>query len=72
MELRFSLQTCFVSVNGIDVQLIEGRAYPATDPACRQYPHLFSTFPTVYDNRGNVIEQATAAPGERRAVRHAR
>lgn len=58
-----------VSVGMYDVQLVPGRAYAADDELVRRYPHLFAATPIVYDHRGNVVEQATAAPGEKRTVR---
>ncbi len=57
-----------VLVNAVEVQLVAGRAYAADDPAVKVYPHLFAASPVVYSSDGAVVEQATAAPGEKRAT----
>lgn len=69
MRYVFCTSGGFVSAGTFDIQLVPGRAYDANDPVVRKYPHMFSDTPTVYDHRGNIVEQATAAPGERRQVR---
>ncbi len=69
MPYRFARSTTFINVNGVEIKLIEGRAYDADDQAVLQFPHLFSDTPTVYSSYGVVVEQATAAPGEKRATR---
>lgn len=64
---------------GPTVQLIEGEAWDADDPIVQSHPDWFSPEPAVV--RGTVprkaaeapvVEQATAAPGERRSVKRAR
>ena len=70
-KYRFAKSSGFVNVGaeGVSFELVAGRAYTIDHPAVRQYPHLFSDEPTVYDWHGPVVEQATAAPGEKRATR---
>lgn len=63
--------TVWLPGSGVSVDLTAGRAMPADDPVVIAFPHLFRDVPTVYDWTGTVVEQATAAPGERRAVRRA-
>ena len=58
-----------VLLGSISVQLVPGRAYTSDDPIVRMYPHLFSDKPTVYNSRGDIVEEATANPGVRRAVK---
>lgn len=69
MQIRFCISTTFITLNGVDVQLIEGRAYPADDPAVKAYPKLFTDTPRVFTSYGVEVEQATAAPGEKRGLR---
>jgi len=53
-------QTCIVTLsNGVIVNLRDGDRYDDDDPAVREFPSLF----------GDVVEEATARPGERRSVR---
>ncbi len=69
MPYLFCLSSGFVNANGVDIELFAGRAYDAADVVVSLYPHLFSETPVVYTSRGVVVEQATAAPGEKRATR---
>lgn len=69
MKYVFCVSGGWVSAGVFDVQLVPGRAYAADDPVVRMHPHLFSDHPTVYTSRGDIVEQATAAPGEKRAVK---
>jgi hypothetical protein len=66
---RFARSNGFVTLYGMDVQLVQDRAYDINDPVVKEFPHLFSDNPTVYDRNGLIVETATAAPGEKRAVR---
>lgn len=69
MRYVFCTSGGFVSTGVFDVQLVPGRAYAADDPIVKRYPQFFADEPTVYDHRGNIVEQATANPGERRQVK---
>jgi len=69
MRYVFCVSGGFVSAGVYDIQLVPGRAYAADDPVVKMHPELFADEPVVYDHRGNIVEQATAAPGERRQVR---
>ena len=62
MPDRFALATLFIHVDDLAVQIVEGWPYDEDDPIVRQFPHLFSDV-------SPVVEQATAAPGEKRATR---
>lgn len=69
MPYVFCVSGGSVLLGPIPVQLVVGRAYAADDPIVRQYPHMFSDTPIVYDAFGTVVEQASADPGARRAVK---
>ncbi len=66
-----------VMPSGGSVPIRKGSHWPADDPIVAQYPHLFSTDarygmnytvePQGYDDP--PVEQATAAPGEKRNAR---
>lgn len=52
--------SCVVTHNGVVVTIREGDKYPEDDPLVRAFQWLF---------RDSGVEQATAAPGEKRATR---
>jgi hypothetical protein len=75
IKVVYAVATCASSTDdGIGVNLREGDVWAADDPFVRSHPGLFSDEPpgprfplrTV-----RVVEQATAAPGERRVTRRA-
>jgi hypothetical protein len=57
--------------NGSTHYLKVGDAWDSDDPLVKARPELFSDFPLrVHTSRGvQVVEQATAAPGEKRRTR---
>ena len=59
MAKCYASQDCIVRVNGAPIGVKEGQAFDPKDPVVREYPWLFAT----------DVEQATAAPGERRTTR---
>ena len=66
-NVKFCTSTTFVSVNGVRVRLVENQAWHADSDVVRQHPALFTDDPRVLGIP--TVEQATAAPGERRSVR---
>lgn len=67
--LKFAKTTTTVNFDGRIVRLAEGDPWHATDPFVIARPELFSDLPArVYGTRA-VVEQASAAPGERRTVK---
>lgn len=77
MDVVYATQTCSVAMpHGGQVFVREGSHWPANDPLVTAHPDLFSTDPAsglMYSRTPAVeepaVEQATAAPGERRTVR---
>ena len=72
----FAAESCVTdTAEGITVQLRGGEAWLADDPFVKQRPDLFVKEPPVeYLGRTvhpSVVEQATAAPGERRNAKRA-
>ena len=60
------------TADGLTVSLVAGDPWDAADPLVRQRPELFGPEPppqSIRRTAAPVIEQATAAPGERRNVR---
>lgn len=53
------------SVNGEDRVFRQGEPVRASDPAVKKWPHLFG--PQSIYNEPRAVEQATAAPGEKRS-----
>ena len=75
MDIVYATSTTMVAApNGGQVHVMKGTHWPAEDPIVQAQPSLFSTDaryglnfsspPEGYD--APVVEQATAAPGERR------
>lgn len=73
----FALDTASVAFGGGQAVVHKGQHWAATDPLVQQYPHLFTTDPR-YGMKYTVepvgfndapVEQATAAPGEKRSAR---
>lgn len=69
MPYVFCVSGGTVDVGPVPVQLVPNRAYAADDPVVRMYPQFFSDSPTVYNSRGEIVEQATANPGNKRSVK---
>jgi len=69
-KLKFARYTASVGVPGNPTTFIveEGEAWDADDPVVLHNPHAFSDEPEqVHSSFGTrTVEQATAAPGERR------
>lgn len=75
MKIKYATTTCVVPFQGLRVTLTAGEAWDAEDPLVRSHPTLFSDQPTAVRGTGpsgvteRPVEQATAAPGEKRATR---
>lgn len=59
MSIR-ATQTCVIAVAGIPTAVVEGEAFDDDAEIVREYPWLFEE---------PAVEEATAAPGQRRATR---
>jgi hypothetical protein len=78
MDVVYASQSASVSLpNGGQIPVHKGTHWAADDPVVAQYPHLFSVDPryglqyTQEPTGWNdpPVEQATAAPGEKRNAR---
>lgn len=68
--LKYANSTTSVHFDGRIVRLAEGDPWYADDPFVRARPELFSDTPArVFGTRSVPVEQASAAPGERRTVK---
>jgi hypothetical protein len=78
MDVVYAVETAQIPTEECGVVLVhKGEHWPADDPAVKASPSLFSTDPRYglqysaeppgYNDP--PVEQATAAPGERRSVR---
>lgn len=65
-NLVYALGECVAYVDGVRVVTHENEPWNAKDPVVKKRPDLFSELPVT--TRGTV-EQATAAPGEKRNTR---
>lgn len=64
----FATSTCVLGFRGGKVQLHLGDPWPADDPFVKANPTMFASDPpAAVVRRSGGVEQATAAPGERRA-----
>lgn len=74
MRYVYAAASCAAStVEGLNLSLTQDEAWDADDPFVKHRPDLFTDEPT-YPRRTvapvePTVEQATAAPGERRNVR---
>lgn len=68
-NIKFCTSTCSVVVNGVPYSLLAGQAWVADDPVVLAHPKLFTDLPTWVYTINGPVEQATAAPGEKRNVR---
>lgn len=82
MQVVYAKTTSRVQTpEGVPIMVRHGSHWPAEDPVVKAYPSLFSDDPryglsatdnSVFEESGaSEVEQATAAPGERRQVRRA-
>lgn len=74
MDVVYAITTTSVNApNGVPLYVTAGSHWPATDPIVRAYPWLFSADPHTHLSSTTPpppeVEQATAAPGEKRQVR---
>jgi hypothetical protein len=73
-NIVYASATCAAATaDGIPVTLVEGEPWASDDPFVVARPEFFSASPPgpAFPRRTvAVVEQATAAPGERRNVRH--
>lgn len=79
MKVVYATVTAPVQMeSGISGTVQKGSHWPEDDPVVRAYPHYFSSDPRYGMNYSvepegydAPVEQATAAPGEKRATRRA-
>ncbi len=72
MTATVAIANAVVTFEGRRIPINAGTAWDAADPVVRAYPDMFSTDPKYLRRTGElVVEQATAAPGERRGTRRA-
>lgn len=76
MDVVYATTTTMVTLDGAQHRVQKGTHWPADDPIVAAQPSAFSTDPRygmLYtrepDGYNAPVEQATAAPGERRATR---
>jgi len=68
--LKFANSTTTVRFGDRLMRLAEGDPWYADDPFVVARPELFADAPVrVFGERGPVVESASAAPGERRAIK---
>lgn len=65
----YAAANCVVRYNNLTLRLTPGDPWDATDPFVKSRPDLFSDAPATVHRTFRPVEQATAAPGERRSTR---
>jgi len=63
-DLYMVIESFSTTIAGDEVEYHKGEIVEGDDPAIRKRPNLFG--PIQLKHRRNVVEQATAAPGEMR------
>jgi hypothetical protein len=66
-RIVYAAAQCSVRHNNMTIRLMPGDPWDASDPFVRARPDLFSDVPAMVHR--TVVEQATAAPGERRMTK---
>lgn len=75
MNFRFALASCIVHVDGNPVNLTAGEAWDADDQVVAAHPSMFGVDPPFVRRLSGglaqyqVVEEASAAPGAKRATR---
>jgi hypothetical protein len=73
MSVVFAKSTCSIGgPHGGTVDLVAGEPWDANDPVVQERPEFFSKKPVRVKTSGRgwmPVEQATAAPGEKRRTR---
>jgi hypothetical protein len=78
MQYKFALGSCVVHVGGNPVNLTAGEAWDATDEVVATHPGMFGDEPPFVRRligglaQYQVVEEASAAPGEKRTTRRTR
>ncbi len=70
VKVVYAVAQCGTEFNGQTINLKPGDCWAADDPVVLQHPGLFQDEP-IPRRSVPVVEQATAAPGERRNTRRA-
>jgi hypothetical protein len=69
-RIVYAAADCVVRHDNTTLRLVTGQAWDADDPFVKSRPDLFASEPGVVCRSGPApVEQATAAPGERRNTR---
>lgn len=74
MGIKFVTQSVVTAVDGRRIRLSKGDAWDDADPVVKARPELFADVPEVVmtsEVRVAGVEQASAAPGEKRSVKKA-
>jgi hypothetical protein len=72
MAVKYAKWSTSIVVDGWPVTIVEGDSWDGDDPVVRQNPDAFADEPTVVRRSRPweaPVEQATAAPGEKRRTR---
>ena len=71
MSYKFANSTCVVHFDGRRLQTEVDQIWAADDEFVKARPDLFNDAPSHVNTIAPVVEQATAAPGEKRATKRA-
>ena len=69
MAYVYALDDCVTFIDKQRVSLSRDQVWDAGDPIVKKRPDLFSDKPRHAHNTVGDVEQATAAPGEKRAAK---
>jgi hypothetical protein len=68
-SITIAISSAVVTHRGERISIQAGTAWDAADPVVRAHPEMFSTDARYLRRSEPLVEQATAAPGERRGTR---
>jgi hypothetical protein len=69
MEYVFSQAACSFEYDGRTINLTPDQVWDANDPVVVAHPDLFAAAPLRVHRTVSPVEEATAAPGQKRARR---
>ena len=67
-EIYMVIASFIGSLNGVEVEYHEGEIVDADDPALAKWPRHFGPVAFPHRKATPVVEQATAAPGQKRGA----
>ena len=65
-DILKALEAFTAEIDGTPENILGGELFEAAHPIVKKYPKLFGPISFRFPMKGSKVEQATAAPGEKR------